>query len=68
MMNELTALEGRIAEVASLCRNLRAENVQLRQQLASIEGERDSLSERMSMARNRLEQLARQLPDGGSPV
>ena len=68
MMNELTALEGRIAEVASLCRSLRAENVQLRQQLARIEGERDSLSERMSMARNRLEQLARQLPDAGSPV
>lgn len=64
MIKELDALEKKIAEVASLCRNLRAENVQLRQQLVAAEGERQSLAERMDQARDRLEQLAERLPAG----
>lgn len=62
MVNELNALESKIAQVASLCRTLRAENAELRQQLAAIEGERLRLTERMDAARTRLEQLAEQLP------
>ncbi len=63
MVNELNALESKIAQVASLCRTLRDENSQLRLQLAAIEAEKKGLAERMDMARNRIEQLAQQLPE-----
>ena len=60
MVNELNALESKIAQVASLCRTLRAENAQLRQQLAVAEVDKKGLTERMDAARARLEQLAGQ--------
>ena len=63
MVNELNALESKIAQVASLCQALRAENTQLRQQLATSEAAKKGLEERMDTARNRLEQLAQQLPE-----
>ena len=63
MVNELNALESKIAQVASLCRTLRAENTQLRQQLAVAEVDKKGLTERMDAARARLEQLAGQLPE-----
>ena len=63
MVNELNALESKIAQVASLCRTLRDENSLLRLQLAAIEAEKKGLAERMDMARNRIEQLAQQLPE-----
>jgi len=63
MVNELNALESKIAQVASLCRTLRAENAQLRLQLAVAEVDKKGLTERMDAARTRLEQLASQLPE-----
>ena len=63
MVNELNALESKIAQVTSLCRTLRAENAQLRQQLAVAEVDKKGLTERMDAARARLEQLAGQLPE-----
>ena len=63
MVNELNALESKIAQVASLCRALRAENAQLRQQLATAEVEKKGLTDRMDAARTRLEQLAMQFPE-----
>ena len=63
MVNELNALESKIAQVASLCRALRAENAQLRQQLATAEVEKKGLTDRMDAARTRLEQLAMQLTE-----
>ena len=63
MVNELNALESKIAQVASLCRALRAENAQLRQQLATAEVEKKGLTDGMDAARTRLEQLAMQLPE-----
>ena len=63
MVNELNALESKIAQVASLCRTLRAENAQLKQQLASAESERKGLLDRMESARIRLEELAQKLPE-----
>jgi cell division protein ZapB len=68
MVNELNALESKIAQVASLCRTLRAENAQLRQQLASAESDKKGLVERMESARSRLEQLALQLPEANPSV
>ncbi len=63
MVNELNALESKIAQVASLCRTLRDENSQLKQQLAAMEAEKKGMAERMNVARNRIEQLAQQLPE-----
>jgi len=68
MVNELDALERKIVQVTSLCRTLRAENTQLRQQLASAEGDRKGLLERMELARSRLEELAQQLPAAKASV
>ena len=68
MVNELNALESKIAQVASLCRALRAENAQLRQQLATAEVEKKGLTDRMDAARTRLEQLAAQLPEAKPSV
>ena len=68
MVNELNALESKIAQVASLCRTLRAENAQLRQQLAAAESDKKSLAERMETARNRIEQQAEQLPKAKATV
>ena len=63
MVNELNARERKIAQVASLCHTLRAENAQLRQQLAVAEVDKKGLTERMDAARTRLEQLAGQLTE-----
>jgi cell division protein ZapB len=68
MVNELNALENKIALVASLCRTLRTENMQLRQQLAAAEDDRKVFAERMESARSRLEQLAEQLPEAKATV
>ncbi|MDR1934042.1 MAG: hypothetical protein LBS49_00360 [Candidatus Accumulibacter sp.] len=62
MLNELDALEGKIVQVTSLCRALRAENNLLRQQLVTAETERDGLVERVETARYRIEQIVQQLP------
>ena len=62
MINELDALENKVAQAAALCRGLRAENDQLRKQLVTAENERQIMSERMESARSRLEMLAEQLP------
>jgi cell division protein ZapB len=68
MVNELNALESKVAQVASLCRALRAENAQLKQQLASVDSERKNLVQRMELARGRIEQLAEQLPEAKATV
>ena len=67
MMNEIDALERKVALVVGLCADLRAENVQLRQQLAAAESERRNMTELMSIARTRIEQLAQQLPESKTP-
>lgn len=68
MVNELNALESKIAQVALLCRTLRAENAQLKQQLVAAEGDKKNLVERMESARSRLEQLAQKLPQAKASI
>lgn len=63
MIQDLNELERKIALVAALCRDLRAENAELHQQLAAAGDERQRLGERMASARERIEQLAKQLPE-----
>jgi cell division protein ZapB len=66
MLNELNALERKVAQVVALCCSLRSENEQLREQLTVAENDRNRLAERMAAACARLEQLAGQLPPGKS--
>lgn len=63
MDTEWAALEEKIKQAVSLCRRLREENTSLRQQLAELSGERKNLSDRIDGARNRLENLLRQIPE-----
>ena len=63
MVNELNALESKIAQVAGLCHALRNENRELQQRLAAAEAEKQQLVERMNGARERLESLVGQLPE-----
>lgn len=62
-LRALDALESKITQVATLCQVLRAENSELRQQLALVQNEKNSLAGRMKAARERLTQLAHQLPE-----
>lgn len=63
MMNELDALEDKVARIVTLCHDLRAENAELRQRLAAAESARVALIQRMDAARTQIERLAAQLPD-----
>jgi cell division protein ZapB len=63
MVNELNALASRIAQVAALCRTLRAENANLTQRLAAAEADRARALQRMGEARQRIEALALLLPE-----
>ncbi len=62
MVNELNALESKIADVIALCNALRAENSELRESLAIANAAKQGLAERIHLARERLERLAKQLP------
>lgn len=63
MTNELNALEGKIAQVVSLCHALRSENFDLQRRIAALEAEKLQLVDRMNGARTRLESLVEQLPE-----
>jgi len=63
MEAELKSLEEKINQFVQLCRRLRSENIQLRQQLASATSENKHLSEKISTATIRLETLLTQLPE-----
>lgn len=64
MDNELSALENKIIEVADVCRQLRAENSRLREQITAADLEKKRLAQSMETARSRLETLLSQMPQG----
>ncbi len=64
MDNEFDALENKVAEVAEVCRQLRAENARLREQIAAADAEKKRLAQSMEAARSRLETLLSQMPQG----
>jgi cell division protein ZapB len=64
MEAELTALDDKISQLVLLTQKLRKDNSQLRQQLASLQSENKRLSEKMDAAKNRLEGLLAQIPEG----
>jgi cell division protein ZapB len=63
MEAELKSLEDKINLFVQLCRRLRSENIQLRQQLATATSENKHLSSKISTATSRLEALLTQIPD-----
>lgn len=62
METEFTSLEAKVAQFVTLCERLRAENVQLRQQLAAAHSDAKRLHEKIDGAKARLEGLLSKLP------
>ena len=60
---EFNALEAKVAQFVSLCARLRAENHELRQQLAAAQNDAKRLNERIEGATVKLESLLERLPD-----
>jgi cell division protein ZapB len=60
---EFAALEEKIRQAAQLCQRLRDENRGLRQQLTTMLSDKKQLAEKIDGARNRLENLLKQIPD-----
>lgn len=60
---ELKSLELKINQVAEYCQKLRADNHQLRQQLATALDENQRLEQKIDSATSRLENLLNQLPE-----
>ena len=60
---EFNALESKVAQFVGLCERLRAENHDLRQQLASAKNDAKRLNERIEGAKVKLEGLLARLPD-----
>ena len=62
MEADLKSLEGKIAQFVELCQRLRADNQQLRQQLAAASNQVKRLEEKVNTATARLETLLAQIP------
>ena len=60
---EFNSLETKVAQFVGLCNRLRAENHDLRQQLASARNDAKRLNERIEGAKQKLESLLARLPD-----
>jgi cell division protein ZapB len=59
----LKSLEDKISQFVALCRRLRQDNHQLRQDLAAARNENKQLTEKIGDARLRLENLAAKIPE-----
>jgi cell division protein ZapB len=59
---EIKALENKIEQFVELCQRLRADNQQLRQELASAVSQSKRLEEKINIATARLEMLLSQIP------
>ncbi len=60
---ELRSLEDKVNQVVALCQRLRADNHDLRQQLATALNDKKQLAEKIGVASTRLESLLTQIPD-----
>ena len=60
--SELKSLEAKLGQFVELCQRLRADNQQLRQELASAVDQSKRLEEKISSATTRLETLLSQMP------
>ena len=60
---EFNSLEAKVAQFVGLCERLRAENHDLRQELATAKNDAKRLNERIEGAKLKLENLLERLPD-----
>jgi cell division protein ZapB len=60
---DFASLEAKVAQFVNLCERLRAENSDLRQQLAAAQGDAKRLNDRIDSARSKLALLIDRLPD-----
>jgi cell division protein ZapB len=60
--SEFNSLEAKVAQFVSLCERLRAENHDLKQQLAAARSDAKRLNEKIDVAKARLEGLLARLP------
>ncbi len=63
MDGDVTALETKLDQFLSHFQQLREENNVLRERVAGLEGEKQSLTDKMQSARIRLEALMERLPE-----
>lgn len=63
MENELDALEGKLAQLINVSGKLRAENHRLRQELAHALSSNRQCSDKVEIAKARLEKLLSSLPE-----
>ena len=63
MQEAFEALEAKVSQFVQMCERLRAENMELRQQLGTANGDTKRLNEKIDGARDRLENLLARLPD-----
>jgi cell division protein ZapB len=59
---EFNSLEAKVDQFVALCERLRAENRELRQQLAAAQNDAKRLNEKIDGAKSRLEGLLNRLP------
>jgi cell division protein ZapB len=59
---EFNSLEAKVEQFVELCERLRAENSDLRQQLAAAQNDAKRLNEKIDGAKSRLEGLLNRLP------
>lgn len=62
MEAEFNSLEAKVAQFVALCERLRAENVELKQQLAAAQKDARRLNEKIDGAKTRIEGLINRLP------
>ena len=62
MEAEFNSLEAKVAQFVALCERLRAENVELKQQLAAAQRDARRLNEKIDGAKTRIEGLINRLP------
>ena len=60
---EFNSLEAKVAQFVDLCKRLRAENHDLRQQLVIARNDANRLNERIEGAKAKLENLLARIPD-----
>ncbi|MGE0876331.1 MAG: cell division protein ZapB [Burkholderiales bacterium] len=63
MEAEFSSLEAKVTQFVQVCDRLRAENIELRQQLAAAQNDAKRLSDKIEGARTKLENLISRLPD-----
>ena len=59
---DISSLEAKIEQVVAFCQELRTENIALRDRIAGLELEKQTLTERMTTARERIETIMEKLP------